>query len=106
MSRRLAAKLANTMRRDPGPAGSVSYGFVDLPAAPPAPAAPALVLELPGRRGASERDLVVERTGDAVTIALAGWFRDTLRLDLRQAAFVRDALTRALAPQDSGGPET
>jgi hypothetical protein len=93
--RALAGKLPGTMRRDPGDAGTTFFGFVDLPARGEAPLIEPEIEFHPGRRGAAERDLMIER-GERIHISLSGWFTDKVSLTHEQAATVRDALTRML----------
>lgn len=94
-NRRLAGKLPGTMRRDPGEAGATFFGFVDLPARGEAPLIDPEIEFHPGRRGAAERDLMIEK-GERVHISLTGWYTDKVSLTPAQAAVVRDALNRML----------
>jgi hypothetical protein len=98
--RRLASKLPNTMRRDPGATGSVSFGFVDLPERGQPPLIRPEIEFHPGRRGAAERDLMIEK-GESIHISLTGWFTDKVSLTHAQAAVVRDALIRMLGDEPS-----
>lgn len=94
--RALAGKLPNTMRRDPGDAGTTFFGFVDMPArGAPALVEPELSI-LTGRPGHAERDLMIER-GDDLHISLTGWYTDKISLNDRQAKHLRDILTLWLA---------
>jgi hypothetical protein len=77
-------------RWDPGPTNrSRSYPAVEQPAE----VVPVALrrAELPGRRGAAERHLLIEGR-DVLNISLIGWYTDKVSLDERQARFLRDTL--------------
>jgi hypothetical protein len=93
--RALAGKLPNTMRRDPGEAGTTFFGFVDLPQRGDPPVIEPQRSALAGRRGVAERDLLVEK-GELLHISLTGWYTDKVSLNDRQARFLRDALNSML----------
>lgn len=93
-TRRLAGKLPNTMRRDPGDTHKTFFGFVDLPARGEPPLVAPEIAYYPGQRGKAERALMIEK-GERCHISLiGGWITDKLSFDHDQAIRVRDALNR------------
>lgn len=97
MTRRLVEPRPNTMRRDPGETNKSFFGFVDLPSRGESPLIDPEIEFYPGRLGAAERDLMVEKGEAAIHISLSGWYTDKVSLPRHQAEQLYAALGRMLA---------